>query len=280
MSYRRRKVVFDTQIIANVANGKIPQGRWSEICGRLKLMCRHAISFNTLAEILDGIAGGDAAHFEENLQRLRALYISRKSEFLPLVGDFLRKQIFHATFRKIEFTPNKLRYWVDIVLRAKNRTQLDSGLVDLQRVGHSNRSYGLHFAHVTRPMNEGRDLHARALEDLRQGVLRRGDSTRWAKSILALINVDDTPANELKLLHSLDAAWKYDNFLYDLAQKQVYDFAKHDSDWIDFQQLFYLSDPHIVFVTLDTNIGFRTKTSAQRNRVLSLDELQSSLNHR
>lgn len=278
MGYRRRKIVFDTQIISNVASGRIPKSRWSEICGRLKQTCRHAISFNTLAELLDGIAGGDTTHFEENLERIRALYVSRNSEFFPLVGDFVRRQLFGLPFRRDDFAPEKLRRWVEVVRKANNKTELDSGLVDLRRSGHSNRNYGFDFALLKRQMNEGRDLHSKALEELRQGQLLRSGRTRWAASVLRLMEVAADPVNQSKLLDSLDAAWNYDEFLYNLAQKQVYDFAKHDSDWIDFQQLFYLADPHVVLITMDTNIKFRTKASIQSDRILSLDELQDSLN--
>jgi hypothetical protein len=76
-------------------------------------------------------------------------------------------------------------------------------------------------------------------------------------------------------LTTLDAAYHYDQFLWELAEKHKYDFASHDSDWIDEQQLFYLADPAILFITSDTKIRLRTSKSKQADRVLSFEELKT-----
>jgi len=76
------------------------------------------------------------------------------------------------------------------------------------------------------------------------------------------------------LQSALDAAWRYELARYDLAKNQRYDFAKHDSDWLDGQLLYYLADPLIHFVTSDAKIKHRTQDSSQADRILGFGELK------
>jgi len=83
--------------------------------------------------------------------------------------------------------------------------------------------------------------------------------------------------NELAEL--LDAAFKLDDYLCEQASRKVYDFTKHDSDWIDLQQLFYLSDPTMFMVTNDIKLRNRiVKKCLGAKRIILLDELLRDVN--
>src|SRR6185369_6915530 len=118
----RRKIVFDTQIISYVNNGAISLSDWNVVLKYISNKCRYAISFNTLYELLAGIANGDDTHFHTNKNRIKLLYSPPARKFLPLVGDFVRVKVFDLPARRKDFVPERLRLWVRVVLAAKTKS--------------------------------------------------------------------------------------------------------------------------------------------------------------
>ncbi len=275
MPVLRNKLFFDTQIVSHAASGIIPGPTWKKISRYISRKCRYCISLITLYELIGGIAGGDDAHFEKNRDRLRMLCLPYRTLFLPLVGDFVRDRVFRKLPRRQDFHPDRLRLWPRIILRAKDKAQLKSGAVSLNKPGHSQRRYGFDLALLQRQVREGKANHSRALAELRSGVLRRSPRQIWASSVLERIEVPVNTPNVQRLLAALDAAYCYDESLWTLAEEHTYDFARHDSDWLDEQQLFYLADPTVLFVTSDEKIRQRTSNSNQASRILSFDQLKT-----
>jgi hypothetical protein len=73
---------------------------------------------------------------------------------------------------------------------------------------------------------------------------------------------------------SLTGAYKFDAGLWRMAATQSYDFERHGSDWIDGQQLYYLSKSDMHFVTNEQwKFIARIGTSSQNGRILSYDQL-------
>ena len=66
----------------------------------------------------------------------------------------------------------------------------------------------------------------------------------------------------------LDSAYFYSRSLAELAKNGNYDFAKHESDYGDSLQLFYLSDERTHFLTADRDFSTRAKGSTQNSRIL------------
>jgi hypothetical protein len=269
----RNKIVYDTQIVSNAAAGIIPAQEWTRVSHYISSKCRYCISLNTLYELLAGLASGDDSHFEENQNRLRFLCPPYRKEFLPLVGDFLRTRVFGKPLRRRDFHPSRLGLWPKIILRAKYRAQLEGG-VTLDSPTHKGRRYGFSLAALLRQIQEGKTNHSRVLGELRSGTLRRSSPQIWATAVLHRIELSADSSNIQKLLTALDAAYHYDQSLWELAENQTYDLTRHDSDWIDEQQLFYLADPTVLFVTSDTRIKRRTSKSRQADRILSFEELK------
>jgi hypothetical protein len=141
----RPKIVFDTQVVADAANGVIPIEEWERVSKYLAASCRYLISVNTLYELLASLAGCDKAYFEVNRNRIRALYPPFRKSFLPLVGDYVRNKVFQLPSRRHDFQSNKLKLWVEIILAAKNRDELAAGKVTLRKLGHSGKEYGFSF---------------------------------------------------------------------------------------------------------------------------------------
>ena len=76
-----------------------------------------------------------------------------------------------------------------------------------------------------------------------------------------------------KLASALDAAYEYEKHLCEIAKNGMFNFDNHGGDWIDLQQLFYLADPNVYFLTEDKDIRQRCGSSLQSNRILLLKEI-------
>jgi hypothetical protein len=192
---------------------------------------------------------------------------------LPLVGDFVRATLFRLPFRNVDFAPGRLERWATVILAARNRYELEAG--DVVLATDRGKSYGFGLKTLARQIQSGKIAHSRRLEELRRGKLTISSPERWATAVLKDIGAPVNPSNSANALSSLDAALRYDSFLYSLAKDHSYEFARHDSDGLDSQQLYYLADPLVHFVTCDTDFKNRTRGTSQANRILSFKELKT-----
>jgi len=275
MPLLRPIIILDTQILSNVCAGTICPADWNAVLRYISKKCRYAISVNTLYELLAAAANGDANYFHTHQRRIRLLFQPAGREFLPTVGDFVRSKVFGLSARKPDFQPRKLRLWAEVVLAATSKSSLQGGGVVLQSRRHSTQTYRVDLDLLLKQIEDGKKSHSQRLEGLRQGKLRASTPDSWSRAVLSLIGVSETDAATKKLLVALDAAYRYDVSLYEMAKDHQYDFGKHDSDWIDSQQLYYLADSSVRIVTCDANIRFRIKDSAQWDRVWSFDQLKA-----
>ena len=233
--------------------------------------CRYAVSLNTLYELSVGLAGSTDEYFEQHQNRFTYLF-QPGAVFLPIVGDYLRLKVFGFPIRMRHFSADKIEHWVRVMLAADSRQDVMYGEVTLSRPGCRGREYGVDFELLKSQMAEGKAAHASRLDKLRRGELIRATPEQWADSVLRVIDVEATDGRKTKVVEHLDAAFQYEVSLWNLAKNNLYDFSRHDSDWIDSQQLFYLCDPSLVLVTEDGNLKARVVGSSQENRVLLFRE--------
>jgi hypothetical protein len=88
------------------------------------------------------------------------------------------------------------------------------------------------------------------------------DLTRsvWAEKILRDLGKPLSRPNVAIVLERLDAAYRFDRHLWQLIRNSEYDFSKHRGKIVDAQQLYYLCQPDIYFVTNDARLkkgGFK-----------------------
>jgi hypothetical protein len=80
-------------------------------------------------------------------------------------------------------------------------------------------------------------------------------------------------ADAHKLSRALDAVNSTVNWFWSMSRNPGYDFEKHKNNWDDIQQLYYLCDPTMTFVTLNTRDFMQwTKNSPQASQVVSWKE--------
>jgi hypothetical protein len=65
-----QSVFFDSQIVTRVSDGIVPESFWKEVIERLAGKYEYCISFTTLMELVNALAGGDENHFQQNRNRL------------------------------------------------------------------------------------------------------------------------------------------------------------------------------------------------------------------
>jgi hypothetical protein len=276
VALRRAKFVFDTQVVSYICDGVIPRAEWNAVRQSISKHARYAISAVTLYELIAGIADGDDRHFSENQARLRVLCEPPKMKILPLARDFIRSSIFRFPPQKPDFGPEKLKIWIHVILAAKTKGEV-RGPITLPRSGNWNRQYGFDLSLLASQIKQGKQNHATELEGLRQGKFSIPTPERWTESRLKECGIETSAPNVARLLEGFDAARRYDFFLFALEKNHAYDFARHDSDWLDIMQLCYLADPFVHFITCDADMNLRTAGSPQANRILSFDQLKSRM---
>ena len=129
----------------------------------------------------------------------------------------------------------------------------------------------MNFLTLTSQMDAGKSEHAKLLVSVRDGTQNLPTPEQWASSILAMNGYSALSVEANRVASALESAYLFDLSLWDLAKNNTYDFLKHASDWIDSQQLYYLADPSIHFLTTDeSTIRKRVAASSQAARILTL----------
>ncbi len=271
---RRPKLFLDSSICIDAAKEIVPPDKWAQVWRYLSKSYRYLISPLTLAELLVGIGRGKTEYFDTNRKALRILRSTlKRKRFLRLPGHFVRETLFGDSSRKPRFEPEDFTRWMEIVLRAPDKAALESGRVNLPY--QFRQTFGFDFGHIDQELQKGKDEHAHLLQHLREGKLVRPSVNVWAAAVLDRLNVQQNSTNNSKLFNQLDAAFHFDQSLWKLAETSSYDFAKHETDWLDRQQLYYLCDQEIYFATGDDQLRERTAGSEQAKRILTWAELCS-----
>jgi hypothetical protein len=270
----RPKLILDTNVC-----GKLLTPAYSSdlerIKGRINRTYRVVISPETFIELLETIRGGDGSHFETDRDRLRLMSGGGKPTFLEFPGAFVVWKVLGLKSTVTRFGPADFERWFRLVLIAKSRDQMINGLVDDPR--SSRISYRFSPERVTAQQNSGKAAHRRQLEKTREAGETRVSGIHWAAGIAKAVGHSLTSQQATRLLESLDAAFHYRNELQHLVCKGEYNFDKHSGDWVDWQQLFYLCDPHIHVLTDDVRLKKRVGDSPQGERILVLRDFLSAL---
>lgn len=266
----RPRIFFDTSFCIDIARGRITADEWTKCRQSLTRQFQYCISPLTLYELLVGFSRGRDQYFEPNKEALRVLYGNSANRlFLKLPGQFVMETVLKVDKRKFGFEAKDFDLWTKAALRAPDIQSLESGAVEMPP--RKSRTFGLDLGLIEAQVQEGKDAHARELEELRDGKLQAPPSVVWAAGIIRRMEGPPRPELCKSLATALDAAYRFDSALWKLASESKYDFEKHASDWIDVQQLYYLSDTRMNIVTRDVNYNVRTLGSTQADRILVYD---------
>ena len=274
--HMKPRLFLDTQICIDIGKRVIDRRMWARVWRHITSNFQYVISPLTLCEVLTGVASGTDRYFNENREALRVLVPpNSQKRFLGLPAAFVLQTVLCHKIEAQGFAPKDFDTWVKVVLRAPNKHALEAGDVPLGV--SSTQTYGFDSSLHVAQLSQGEHEHVQELHKLRNGILEIPSSLVWAAAILVRQGMKPSHEECQRVARSLDAAFQFDMSLYSHARTSNYNFEKHKSDWIDEQQLYYLSDPQVYFLTRDGRLREWTKASTQASRILDFDSFPTQI---
>jgi hypothetical protein len=267
----RSKPFFDTQICALAANGSIPHGQWIAVQDYFEECADYHISPLTLCEIIHRIHSDEAGkYFAQCQKQLRCLYPrGRRKRFFDFPRFYSARTIFGIEIPRSRSLETDFGFSVELALWAESRAGLD-GVIPLPFMLTGGAR--LKHANFAKEVEAIRDRYKRAFGSLR-GKKKFGiPPMKWMKPALDQMGLNVESSGET-FLAAMSACYQFDCCLVDAARNKNYDLDKNISDLIDAQQLAYLCDPTVIFITNDSDHRIRLRGNAQASRILTFAEV-------
>jgi hypothetical protein len=257
------KVFFDTQICIRAASGRIPENEWARVTNHILSVAQYCISPLTLGEILLSIARGDEHYFESGKERLRRVYLNGKGTFFDFpryfVADFLGLKDKRPGNLEKEFG-----FSVQVILLAQSRQELEKGVALPYLKGQVAR---VRLDRFLREIEATQKRYVDWFSRLRGKSKTTITPEQWAAPAMYLYGIEEDDVSKQRFIEALSASCQFDTALLDLARNENFDLRKNVSDLVDTQQLCYLCDPTVVFVTDDSDHRKRLCGNAQLSRI-------------
>jgi hypothetical protein len=267
------KYFLDTSVCIGVSRGKIRADEWQRVSKEAQKQYRYWISPLTAYELVAGLATGEDKYYLQNRRAIEVLYASGQGRFLPQLREFMPKVLFGETAVIPSAAKPDLDVWVRAVLRAPNRQTLESGSMRMQIKGKW-RSFGLDLDDVNKQMRDIQKGYTSHFGTFRREKVPELTPQVWASMILTSLAKPETPDNERLVLERLDAAYRFDRVLFDFSVDPNYDFSKHGPEIVDAQQLYYLCDPEMFFVTSEKKLVNKLASSPQISQILTYEQFR------
>ncbi|MGA7796832.1 MAG: hypothetical protein WCA19_27715 [Candidatus Acidiferrales bacterium] len=275
-----QSVYFDSQIIISVSDGVIPASAWKEVLEKLAGRYNYRVSFTTFMEIVNALAGGDDDHFGRNRKRLLVLTDVADCEFLPVPGQFIRTAVLGLPSERPQFAPEQLeKVWMPAIKQARDKKNLLFGDVVVASVpSGADLAVRIDLPSLRKEMEDGKKLWAEQLRVAKDGKKEMPPVGGYAAFILAFdVHAPRTQENIQRVSRALDAAYCHLAQIHHQSTKGAYKFENELQDWIDNQQLMYLADPDLMFVTADRRLMAKLSRSLDRHRVREFTEFAEDI---
>lgn len=259
------ELILDTNICGKLVS--VSKSYSKPIIACLNRDFRIVVSPQTYFELLNGIINGDESYFEVDKEKIRIMLGNGKPKFLPFPGTFALKKMLVLTVTISPLNPAAFKKHVQVILHAPNHKALFDDGVRLPAATRR-KLLGLDPDIHKRQHQAGINEHKKLMERVRlqTGIFPRPDV--WVKNIAKSLKHDLNQQQTEHLAKALDAAYQYDKALCETVASTDYNLEKHEGDWIDGEQLFYLCDPNVYILTDDAGIMRRAKESSQKHRIL------------
>jgi hypothetical protein len=270
-----RPILFlDTNVCINVAKERIAPDSWAKAQRYISRNFEYRISPHTVVELLIGLQRGKPEFFEENQRNLKALAsIGGDPAILPFPGAYAAQVVLQL---KVTPAPNSspadVRRWLLVVIRAKEAADLSKGV---EIPGITRALATLDLSQMEVQLQVAKDQHSTRLQRARSENRPVPTREEWGH-LLGDVGVHlENDAEARRVTDALDAAYVLDSELFQLARSNTYDFARHDTDYLDMNQLYYLCNPRMHMLTEEVNLPRRVQASPQRTRILRVGDILS-----
>jgi hypothetical protein len=204
-------------------------------------------------------------------EAINILYPPGPKRFLDQLSVFVPNRIFGQKRRPADSVETNFDLWAKAILRSPDKFTLESGKL---RVGLKGRNgFGLDLRSIRRSIRDVQAGYARQFLHFRKTGVSDLTPDSWSEMILKDLGEPVTAPNVALVLDRLDAAYRFCRYLWQFIRNSDYDFAKHGTEIVDAQQLYYLCEPNLYFVTNDGRIKKAVFGSAQAQRILTYKEL-------
>jgi hypothetical protein len=127
-------------------------------------------------------------------------------------------------------------------------------------------------------LTRGKESYSAALNNAKHEQLLLADPLVWARQFARVYGLEPTDLQTARMAKALDAVYAYQESVWTMSTSDAFKPENNQNDWIDLNQLFYLADPSVYFLTAERKIKLRCQRSNQANRILVLSEYLTANN--
>jgi hypothetical protein len=258
-------IFVETSVAVKVGTRYLPEADWQAVVQHLARSFYFVVSPLTFIEVLNSLARGSEESILRNRRRLEALspLDPLNPIFLEMPGQFVLREVLGCGPILNTYQPATMREVMASILK------LNTAAPELLAL-----------------LAEVKDRHEFGITDYvakYDEVKRIGQTTPdrelWLRAHLRELGILLPSAEELNALSSaLDAAYEYSASVRQQLRNPSYLPSHETSGWIDPQQLFYLADPKMYMLYLDSDFNHRTGVSTQRSRLMKLSDAMAEVN--
>jgi hypothetical protein len=257
----RNKLIVESSVACKVGTPILPLPDWTAVVQHLAPQFDFVVSPLSFLEVLNSLACGEEKYVIPNLKRLEALSPTAPLSpvFLEMPGQFiLREVLARGPLVKDTYQPEEMAEAMAVVLRHKSvSTELRDWLAEIKSNHQSGTTNYVDSHDEMRKV--GQVVPSREL---------------WLKAKLRHLGVLQLSDDEVqKLSVALDAAYEYAAWLRNELKNPSYLPSKEKSAWVDYQQLFYLCDPAVHILYVDSDFTQRSGGSSQKSRLIKFADV-------
>lgn len=231
------------------------------------------VSPRSLFELLQGVVGATTdEHLRSDQTKLLMLLGDGPPTFLEFPGHFALRTVLGVIPSVPCMTPGDFGQIATTVRAARSLQELFDGNVRIS--GDGTATYGLDRRIVAAEREEDRKAHRQWLNFAKERTDKFGTPEAWAYLVGVGHGVRLTDMQNMYFAKRLSAAYEYERTNFNVAAANPHlNVGKRDSDWGDFQQLFYLCDSSLHLLTDDEGIRNKCEASEQSKRIILLKEV-------
>lgn len=285
----RPRVFFDTCVYLDAVkqSGGIPPQDWRFVDHYIQRHYRVVVSWTTIKELLCKLENCSDEYFVRNQAALQqaSRHGRRNGRFLENPQIFaIRNALGIDVYPQLDREGRQnvpYQQWaqdvVDSVFNATSKRELLDGV---RSAANTNARDFFDLSDFAAHEEQPRSEYVRRSEGWRTGQIDRPHPITVAANLLRDSGVD--PYTELcqRLSLSLDAVNSAIDWFWKMSKNPTYDFETRKNNWDDIQQLYYLCNSSMVFVTLNTRDFMQwMKGSKQISQVLSWQQFFDNARH-